>query len=323
VDFLSILFPISGVKTNVLLPPLVAMVISFFTSMGGISGAFLLLPFQMSVLNYTAPSVSGTNHVFNIVAIPSGVYRFIKEGRMAWPLTWTVVIGTLPGVFLGYYIRVLYLPNPKSFKLFVGCVLLYIGIRLVKDLLGKAKQKSAGSKTLEEKLKSKVEEMKKVRHAKAAAGIPSDAIVKTVSISLKKIEYEFWGERFSFNPVSMLILAFVVGIIGGAYGIGGGAIIAPFCVAFFHLPVYTIAGATLMGTFITSVAGALFFSIIPATGGVSAMPDWPLGILFGIGGFIGMYLGARAQKFVPQKIIKMIVSSVIVFLAIKYIVQYF
>jgi uncharacterized membrane protein YfcA len=77
--------------------------------MGGISGAFLLLPFQMSVLNYTAPSVSGTNHVFNIVAIPSGVYRYIKEGRMAWPLTWVVIAGTLPGVFIGYYFRVLYM----------------------------------------------------------------------------------------------------------------------------------------------------------------------------------------------------------------------
>ena len=90
----------------------------------------------------------------------------------------------------------------------------------------------------------------------------------------------------------MLVLAlFVAGIIGGAYGIGGGAIIAPFCVAFFHLPVYSIAGATLMRRCITSVAGAVFFSVLPATQGISPMPDWPLGILFGIGGFIGMYLG--------------------------------
>lgn len=321
-DFLNVLFPISGVKTNIFLPPLVAMFISFFTSMGGISGAFLLLPFQMSVLNYTAPSVSGTNHVFNIVAIPSGVYRYIREGRMAWPLTWVVVAGTLPGVFLGYYVRVLYLPDPRAFKFFVGCVLFYIGTRLLKEILIRNK-KSSASKALEEKFKARTNEIRQQQASTIVAGLPAEAVVKTIAVSLKEIEYEFWGERFSFNTIGMFVLALIVGIIGGAYGIGGGSIIAPFCVAVFHLPVYTIAGAALMGTFITSVAGALFFTIIPATGGVSAMPDWPLGILFGIGGFVGMYLGARFQKFVPQKFIKLMLGVVIVFLAIRYIVQYF
>jgi len=322
-DFLNVTFPISGVTTNLLIPPLVSLVISFFTSMGGISGAFLLLPFQMSVLNYTAPSVSGTNHVFNIIAIPSGVYRYIKEGRMAWPLTWVIIAGTLPGVFIGYYLRVLFLPDPKTFKLFVGCVLLYIGIRIFKELIGGNKARSTGAKALEEKFKARASEIKKEQSSRIAAGFPADAVVRTISISLSKVEYEFWGERFSFNTVGMFALAFAVGIIGGAYGIGGGAIIAPFCVAFFHLPIYTIAGATLMGTFITSVAGALFFSVLPATHGASPMPDWPLGILFGIGGFIGMYLGAKTQKYVPQKFIKIIVGTAIVFLAIKYMVQYF
>ena len=322
-DFLNMTFPISGVTTNVLLPPLISLVISFFTSMGGISGAFLLLPFQMSVLNYTAPSVSGTNHVFNIIAIPSGVYRYIKEGRMAWPLTWVVIAGTLPGVFIGYYLRVLFLPDPKTFKLFVGCVLLYIGIRLFKELLSPTKAQSAAAKSLEGKFKARAAEIKQEQSSKMAAGIPADAVVKTTSVSLKKVEYEFWGEKFSFNTLGMFCLAFIVGIIGGAYGIGGGAIIAPFCVAFFHLPIYTIAGATLMGTFITSVAGALFFSVLPASHGVSPLPDWPLGILFGIGGFVGMYLGAKTQKYVPQKFIKVFVGTAIMFLAIKYIVQYF
>jgi uncharacterized membrane protein YfcA len=322
-DFLNMTFPVSGVTTNVLLPPLISLVISFFTSMGGISGAFLLLPFQMSVLNYTAPSVSGTNHVYNIIAIPSGVYRYVKEGRMAWPLTWVVIAGTLPGVFMGYYLRVLYLPDPRSFKLFVACVLLYIGIRLFQGLFGGNKDRSAGIKILEDKFKARAAEVRKEQRSKIAVGIPAEAVVRTISVSVGKVEYEFWGESYSFSTVGMFSLAFVVGIIGGAYGIGGGAIIAPFCVAFFHLPVYTIAGATLMATSITSAAGALFFTVLPATQGVSPAPDWPLGLLFGIGGFVGMYLGAKAQKFMPQKAIKVIVGLAIHFLAATYIVQYF
>lgn len=322
-EFLEYIFPVSGVKTNVLIPPLVAMVVSFFTSMGGVSGAFLLLPFQMSVLNYTSPSVSGTNFIFNIVAIPGGVYRYIKEGRMAWPLTWVVILGTLPGVFIGYYLRVLYLPDPKAFKLFVGCILLYIGSRLFYEFSGKTRTRNEGSKALEKKFKERVEEIRRQQRSRMASGLPAEAVVKTVSVSLSKIEYEFWGERFSYNCAGMFLLAFVVGIIGGTYGIGGGAIIAPFCVAVFNLPVYSIAGAALMGTFITSLAGVIFYSVAPHGSGISTTPDWLLGSLFGIGGSVGIYLGARFQRFVPQRIIKLILGVIIVFLALKYITQFY
>lgn len=322
-DFLTYAFPVSGVTTNVLIPPLVAMVVSFLTSMGGVSGAFLLLPFQVSYLNYTSPSVSGTNFIFNIVAIPSGVYRYLKEGRMAWPLTWVVIAGTLPGVFIGYWLRVSYLPDPRTFKLFVGCVLLYIGVRLLYEFTGKARAQSQANKALEKKFKERADEIKKRQTSRVAAGLPPEALVKTVSATLTRIEYEFWGERFSYSTIGMFILAFVVGIIGGTYGIGGGAIIAPFCVAVFHLPVYTIAGAALMGTFITSIAGVFFYSVIPAKAGMATSPDWLLGILFGIGGTVGIYLGARCQKFVPQRYIKLILGVIILYLAARYIVQYF
>jgi uncharacterized membrane protein YfcA len=242
---------------------------------------------------------------------------------MAWPLTWVVIAGTLPGVFIGYYIRVAYLPDPGAFKFFVGCVLLYIGTRLLYEFTGKAREKSAANKALEKKFKERAEEIKKQQKSKVASGLPADALVKTISVSFKRIEYEFWGERFSYSTIGMFTLAFIVGIIGGTYGIGGGAIIAPFCVAVFHLPVYTIAGAALMGTFITSIAGVFFYSVMPAIGGISTTPDWALGFLFGIGGTIGIYLGARFQKFVPQRYIKLMLGIIIVSLAIRYITQYF
>jgi hypothetical protein len=73
----------------------------------------------------------------------------------------------------------------------------------------------------------------------------------------------------------------------------------------FGLPVYTVAGAALMGTFITSFAGVGFYMLIaPWYPDQAVSPDWLLGLLFGLGGMGGMYLGARAQKFVPAKLIK-------------------
>ena len=192
-DSLYILFPVSGVKTWVFLPPIVALVVSTLTSMAGVSGAFILLPFQMSVLGFTSPAVSSTNFVYNIVAIPSGVYRYFKEGRMAWPLTWVVIIGTLPGVFIGYYLRVFYLPDPRTFKLFVGLVLLYIGSRLLYEITGKAQASKAKLSELEKKFSERAALMKEQRKSQAAAGLPPDAVVKTITFNLKIIEYEFWG----------------------------------------------------------------------------------------------------------------------------------
>ena len=320
-EIFYMLFPVSGVKTYIFIPPLVAFVLSFFTSMGGVSGAFLLLPFQMSFLNFTSPAVSSTNFLYNIVAIPSGVYQYIKDGRMAWPLTLIVIAGTLPGVFLGYYLRIMYLPDPRTFKMFVGCVLLYIGVRLLYEFSGRG---SAGqSKVLEEKFRLRSAELKKTQQSRVASGLPADAVVRTLSVSAKKVVYEFWGETFSFSTPAMFVLALVVGIIGGTYGIGGGAIIAPFCVAIFKLPVYTVAGAALMGTFLTSIVGIIFYALVPIKNGVATSPDWLLGFLFGIGGFAGMYLGARVQKYMPQKYIKLMLGMLIVYVSSSYIIQFF
>jgi len=298
VDFLTHFFPVAGIRVNILIPPLFSFIVSFFTSMGGVSGAFILLPFQMSVLGYTTPSVSATNQLYNIVAIPSGVYRYMKEKRMVWPLAWATIICTLPGVFIGAWIRIKYLPDAKNFKFFAGLVLLYLGIRLLQDVLkkqaAKAKQPEGGF----------------------------DVVVK--GFSLKKIEFSFVGESFSFSPINAFWLCFVVGIVGGIYGIGGGAIIAPFFVAIFKLPVYAVAGAALMGTFVTSIAGVVFYQILSwFEVGKSAAPDWLLGFLFGIGGFMGMYLGARFQKFVPAKAIKMILCACVMFVAVTYIYGFF
>ncbi|MBI5247902.1 MAG: sulfite exporter TauE/SafE family protein [Desulfomonile tiedjei] len=313
------IFSVSGVETAVWIPPLVGMVISFFTSMGGISGAFLILPFQMSVLGFTSPSVTPTNLVFNVVGIPSAVYKYFKEGRMNWPLAGNIIVGTVPGLVLGLFIRVWYLPDPRAFKLFVGCVLFYIGGRMIYQLLLERGKKTSGSSA----------ESKMRQHATSKAANSPDSnqpAIRTLSWSLTCTEYEFFGERFSFHTTGLFVLSLVVGLIGGVYGIGGGAIIAPFIVSFFGLPIHTIAGATLMGTCVTSVGGVLFYEFFGpyvALPGQSVRPDWLLGFLFGVGGFVGMYLGASAQKYVPSSIIRPTLAILIAGLGARYIIGYF
>ncbi len=316
-------FQTSGVEVALWIPPLVAFIISFFTSMGGVSGAFLLLPFQMSFLGYTAPSVSATNQLFNIVAIPSGVYQYWKEGRMVWPLTSIVIVGTLPGVLFGAIVRVKYLPDPAHFKVFAALVLLYIGLRMIHDLLGNksgTQSKARSEKRFQEIVRQYREKGKGDAHSEP----PGSSAVRLTHFNLRRFGYTFYGEQFDVSTLGIFSLSLIVGIVGGIYGIGGGAIIAPFFVTFFRLPIYTIAGAALMGTFVTSVAGVAFYqALAPLYPSIQLAPDWLLGILFGLGGMAGMYFGARCQKHVPAAAIKWMLSGVLVFTALKYVIDAF
>ncbi len=289
-------FPVSGVETHWWVPLITTFVISMFTSTGGVSGAFLLLPFQMSVLGFTGPAVSATNMLYNVIAIPGGVYRYAKEKRLVKPLVWTTILGTLPGVFIGAIIRIRYLPNPAAFKFFVGLVLLYVGVHLGLDVIKRRSPHITDN---------------------------SDSFdVKPLAFNLKSIGYEFKGQNYYASFPGIFLLSLIVGVVGGIYGIGGGAIIAPFFVAVFGLPVYTVAGAALSGTFITSIAGVLFYTFLApfyAHTGLTIAPDWALGGLFGLGGAVGVYIGARLQRRIPEILIKGMLTLCVLFVAIRYI----
>jgi len=268
--------------------------------MGGLSGAFLLLPFQVSVLGFAGPAVSPTNLLFNIVAIPSGVLRYRRERRMLWPLAWTIVITTLPGLCIGAFIRIKYLPDARSFKLFAAAVLLYIGVRLCLDLVRR-------------------------KGGLAKPGTAAAFHVTNASMGLKALRYDFDGDSYRLAFWKLFLLSFTVGIIGGIYGIGGGAIIAPFLVAAFRLPVHSVAGACLFGTLIGSVGGVAFYalaSVIVGETSTPVSPDWLLGLLFGIGGSAGMYVGARLQRFFPARAIKAILVAAVLFVVVKYVLEF-
>jgi len=57
-----------------------AFVIAAVSAPAGVSGAVLLLPFQVSVLGTPSPSVTPTNLLYNAVATPGALYRYWRQG---------------------------------------------------------------------------------------------------------------------------------------------------------------------------------------------------------------------------------------------------
>jgi uncharacterized protein len=117
---------------------------------------------------------------------------------------------------------------------------------------------------------------------------------------------------------AILLLALAVGVLGGIYGIGGGAILGPILVGLGYT-VLEVAPAALTATFLTSIAGVATFALL-SIGSGDVAPDWPLGIGMGLGGLGGSYLGARLQARLPEALLRRGLGLLALGLGLRYAV---
>jgi uncharacterized protein len=110
------------------------------------------------------------------------------------------------------------------------------------------------------------------------------------------------SRRSRLPRAALVVIAAAVGCVGGIYGVGGGSILAPVLIGDGHPPAKA-APAALASTFVTSVAGVLTFTLLAAHHH-GRPPDWPTGILLGIGGLAGGYVGAGLQHRLPEAAIR-------------------
>jgi len=242
-----------------------ALLLAAVATPAGVSGAVLLLPFQVGVLDTPSPAVTPTNLLYNVVATPGALYRYWHQGQTGGRLIRLLVVGTLPGVIVGSIIRVELLPSATRFDVVIASVLIPLGAWLLI-----AKKPHGGS-----------------RRAARLSGS------------------------------TLVIVAALVGCVGGIYGIGGGAILAPILIGSGRAPA-EVAPAILASTFVTSVAGVLTFIVLATHHHGSITPDWAVGIALGIGGLIGGYAGARLQRRLPESAIRRVLGLLVLAIGIRY-----
>jgi len=250
-----------------LLGGVLAFVVAAVTTPAGVSGAVLLLPVQVSVLQVPDPALTPTNLLYNVLATPGALVRFARERRLRSPLTRALLVGTVPGVLLGALLRVEVLSGPDAFLFVVAAVLGPLGAWM-----------AAGG----------------TREREAEAPLPG---------------------------VGVSACAFVAGLIGGVYGIGGGSLLAPL-LAYLGFSLYAIAPAALTSTFVTSVVGVLAYQALELVKGDGTIaPEWVLGLSMGLGGICGSYLGARFQRRLPELALRRLLGVVCLALAVRYAVS--
>jgi uncharacterized protein len=115
-------------------------------------------------------------------------------------------------------------------------------------------------------------------------------------------------------------VAFVVGIAGGIYGVGGGSLLAPLLLLGGY-SVFEIAPAALLSTMAASVIGLVTYLVLAAvsSGDVSIAPDWTVGVAAGLGGVVGAYIGASLQPHIPEARLRNLLALLALVIAARYL----
>ena len=95
----------------------------------------------------------------------------------------------------------------------------------------------------------------------------------------------------------LAMLGFIIGIITGLLGAGGGFLIVPALILFMKLPMKTAIGTSLVIIAINSIFGFLF--------SLKQTPlDWKILLLFTALSIAGIYIGSRFTDKIPGKTLK-------------------
>lgn len=107
-----------------------------------------------------------------------------------------------------------------------------------------------------------------------------------------------------------VLLGVIAGLLGGAFGIGGGVLIVPVLIIFFKQPVQLAAGTSLMIIIAISISGALRHWTLDNV-------NFNIALFVAIGGILGAILGASIIENIPPIYAKRALAIVLIYSAVR------
>jgi uncharacterized membrane protein YfcA len=110
--------------------------------------------------------------------------------------------------------------------------------------------------------------------------------------------------------VALVLVACAAGALGGMLGLGGGVLLVPLLTLFFHQPIQTAIGASVVAVIVTSGAGASVYL-------KSGLTNVRLGLLLQVTTAAGAVLGSLAGAVVPANVLFALFGIVVLYTAVS------
>ena len=310
----GIWLPLGWRYVNPLIIIIGAIIAGSFYSMVGACGGFLMAAFQILLVHTAAPLGINAANVLKSSNLPLVIFASLaasvtyvfRKHCLVIPVAVAVSIGAFLGSFVvGPSLSAKYL-NMASYKFWLALVMIMMVVRIFYEMTPRMMEKRRSIKAITQKFDTEVKKAKKEGRA-AKMGY-----TEIIRFNLFSCQFKFWGEKFEMNIILVFLIGFLIGIIGAAFGIGGGFLFVPAMTILGGLPMYLAVPISLVGSAVTGISGMAGYAMI------GYFPDIWIVVSIIIGALVGGVIGSRLHSRFSEKQLKWILAIVLLFLALRF-----
>ena len=298
------IFEISGTTLPIWLPLLWGVLVGLVFSTVGAAGGILASVGLISVMgvqdpNLVKPMAQALTLATSLIAVP-GYYR---QCRVVTSLAVIMGAGGILGALIGSTLSTTYLADLNLFRLVFGGLILVIALQIAWKLLRHKRHGNTRAKRAATAFETLIRD----------GGSPCSIGVRQLRYSLRRIQFEFGGVRFTYSPWLPLLTGVGIAVISSALGVGGGFLLVPFMTILLGLPMFIVAGTAALAIAVSSVTSIANYMRL----GVEL--DIPLLLLLLTGTVVGAWIGPWLSRHLQERWLQGILSLVLLLIGLRYL----
>lgn len=264
----------------------IALVAGIVGAMVGLGGGVILVPavifygITLGFMNDMTPQkVVGLSAVMMVFTGLSSTISYMKSKLVDFKAGWIFFIGSVPGAILGANLNKLF--DLPSFHFYFGVLLIFLGtLLLVRDKLKPVNWF--------------------VKHGKQTTFIDQNGV----------------SVVYGYPPLFAVLFSFVVGVISGLFGIGGGSMIVPAMVVLFLFPPHVAVATSMFLVFLTSLVNSASHIYLDNV-------EWQYVLPVVVGAYIGAKIGASINKKIQSDKVVLALRIVLLLMGVRSVIVSF